>query len=382
MTRGRVAIGLTAITAGAVGLTALAAGAVADLEPAGSQEAGDTYVETIPGTEVSFSMVYAPGGTFTLGSPETEPGRDPDEGPQRRVRLEPFWIGAHEVTFDEFSVFRFRRLDSERTATPGVRIDVDAVTRPSPPYEDPAHGMGNDDHPAVGMTQWAALQYARWLSEKTGRLYRLPTEAEWEYACRAGTTTAYSFGDDPREAERYAWYAVAGGDIHRPVGLKEPNGWGLYDMHGNVAEWTLDEYRADAYDSAVGDPAVAPSARPAAPGPHAVRGGAFDDDAAELRCADRLPSTPDWKRRDPQLPKSRWWNTDSPHVGFRLVRPAREMTLEEIRAFWSAPDASGRPPDTGRADLSGLSRWKPTSQVDRGAVPASGRPNLFPGSHP
>ncbi len=382
MSRGRVAIGLTAITAGAVGLTALAAGAVADLEPAGSQEAGDTYVETIPGTEVSFTMVYAPGGTFTLGSPESEPGRDLDEGPQRRVALEPFWIGAHEVTFDEFAVFRFRRLDSERTATTGVRMDVDAISRPSPPYEDPAHGMGNDDHPAVGMTQWAALQYARWLSEKTGRLYRLPTEAEWEYACRAGTTTAYSFGDDPREAERYAWYAVAGGDTHRPVGLKEPNGWGLYDMHGNVAEWTLDEYRADAYDSAVGDPAVAPSARRAAPGPHAVRGGAFDDDAAELRCADRLPSTPDWKRRDPQLPKSRWWNTDSPHVGFRLVRPAREMTLEEIRAFWSAPDASRRPPDTGRADLSGLSRWKPTSQVDRGAVPASGRPNLFPGSHP
>ncbi len=399
MSGGRIAIGPEAVTAGAAGLialaavgpVALAAGAVDDLEPAGSQEAGDTYVETIPGTEVSFTMVYAPGGTFTLGSPETEPGRDPDEGPQRRVRLEPFWIGAHEVTFDEFSVFRFRRLDSERTATPGVRIDVDAVTRPSPPYEDPAHGMGNDDHPAVGMTQWAALQYARWLSEKTGRLYRLPTEAEWEYACRAGTTTAWSFGDDPREADRYAWYAAGGGDTHHPVGLKEPNGWGLYDMHGNVAEWTLDEYRADAYGSSVGHPAALPMLRGVGPGPHTVRGGAYDDEPAELRCADRLPSTPDWKRRDPQLPKSRWWNTDSPHVGFRLVRPAREMTREEIRAFWnsldisrSSGDASRSPGGTSRSalDAAGLSRWKPSRQVERSAMPASGRPNLLPGFDP
>jgi formylglycine-generating enzyme required for sulfatase activity len=298
------------------------------------QEAGITDLQTIPGTDISFSMVYVPGGTFLIGSPADESGRSTDEGPRRAVAVEPFWIGVHEVTFNEYAIFRFRRLDSEQTAVPGVSMDVDAISRPSPPYEDPAQGMGHGAHPAVGMTQRAALQYARWLSEKTGRLYRLPTEAEWEYACRAGEQTAYGFGDDPEALERYAWYAASSGDTHHRVGANEPNRWGIFDMHGNVAEWTMDEYDPDFYATLEGEPAVAPWSRPGRGARHTVRGGAFDDAAPALRCAARLPSTPDWQRRDPQLPKSRWWNTDSPHVGFRLVRPAKEMSLEEIRGYW------------------------------------------------
>lgn len=298
------------------------------------QQAGATYVDTIPGTEVTFTMAIAPGGTFRLGSPENEAGREPDEGPQRRVTLEPFWIGAHEVTHDEFAIFRFRRFDSEATAVAGVRFNVDAVSRPSPPYEDPAHGMGRDGHPAAGMTQWAVLQYARWLSEKTGRLYRLPTEAEWEYACRAGTSTAYPFGDDPGALDAHGWYASNSGEVFHPVGAKAPNPWGLHDMLGNVAEWTLDQYDAGFYGT-LGDGARSPWARPSHTHPRSVRGGAFDDEPRALRCADRLQSTLRWKRRDPQLPQSRWWNTDSPHVGFRLVRPARTFTIEEIGAYWA-----------------------------------------------
>ena len=278
-------------------------------------------------------MAYVPAGTFTLGSPDTEPGRQADEGPQRVVSVEAFWMGVHEVTHEEYSIFRRRRLDSEATATPNTPFDVDAISRPSPPYEDPAHGMGREGFPATGMTQWATLQYARWLSLKTGRLYRLPTEAEWEYACRAGTATAYPFGEDTSKLGEYAWFTRNSGEKFQPVGEKAPNPWGLHDMLGNVAEWTLDQYDSTFY-ATLTDGTAAPWSHPTREHPRTVRGGAFDDQPAALRCASRLESTLRWKRRDPQLPKSKWWNTDSPHVGFRLLSPAREYTIEEILAFW------------------------------------------------
>jgi len=290
-------------------------------------------VDTIPGTQVSFRMAYLPGGTFVLGSRDDEVGRDPDEGPQRVVTLDGFWIGTNEVRNEEYAVFRERRLDNEVTAIPGQPFDVDAVTRPSPPYEDPSHGMSREGYPATGMTQWAALQYARWLSLKMGKLYRLPTEAEWEYACRAGSTGAYPFASDATTLQGNTWYEANSGDVFHPSGTKLPNPWGLYDMLGNVAEWTLDQYSEAAYAS-FSDTAHAPWVRPTAEHPRVVRGGAFDDDPAHIRCAERLPSTLRWKRRDPQLPKSRWWNTDSPHVGFRLVREDRMPTPDEIREFW------------------------------------------------
>lgn len=294
----------------------------------------EVLVQTIPGTEVSFSLVGLPGGTFTIGSSEEEVGRDEDEGPQRMVTVQPFWIGMHEVTYDEFAIFRYRDRDSAEGGG-DVRFDPDIVARPSPPYEDPAHGMGNQDFPAVGVTQWGALQYARWLSEKTGHFYRLPTEAEWEYACRAGTETAYGFGDDPGSLDSVAWHYGNSDETFHQVGEKSPNPFGLYDMHGNVAEWTLDEYVADAYAALSEEPAQDPWAEPMRLHPRTVRGGAYDDDPEALRCAARLESTLNWKRRDPQIPKSMWWNTDSPFVGFRLVRPVSEPSQEEIALFWS-----------------------------------------------
>ncbi len=106
---------------------------------------------------------------------------------------------------------------------------------------------------------------------------------------------------------------------------KKPNAWGLYDMHGNVAEWTLDQYAADAY-SLLPDSAHAPWAEPTRLHPRTVRGGAYDDDPDALRCAARLRSNLNWKKRDPQIPKSYWWNTDSPFVGFRLVRPVAPVS--------------------------------------------------------
>ena len=297
---------------------------------------GDTYRETIPGTPTSFSMAFIPDGVFELGSPEDEAGRDEDEGPARQVRVSAFWMGVHEVTHDEFAVFRYRRLDDHVGPADGAPFDADAVTRPSPPYEDPAHGLGKDDHPAVGMTRWAALQYARWLSEKTGRLYRLPTEAEWEFACEAGSDGV--FGEDGESASLgdSAWLDANSNGAHHPVGAKAPNPWGLHDMHGNVAEWVMDTYDAAAYSGlAHDDVSLDPLAGHPGRGRGVVRGGAFDDEPRAARCAERFPEAAVWKRRDPQIPKSRWWNTDSPHVGFRLVSPARSYSGQQIEAYWA-----------------------------------------------
>ncbi len=289
-----------------------------------------TIVETIPGTDASFTLIEMPGGTFTMGSPVSEAGRGEDEGPQREVTVEPFYMGAHEVRYDAWAIFRSRGRDNAQAAPGVTTFDPDIIARPSPPYEDPAHGMGTLGHPAVGMTQWAALQFARWLSEKTGHFYRLPTEAEWEYACRAGTTTPFSFSDGRLDA--HAWYYGTSDEQYHRVGEKEPNPWGLYDVHGNVAEWTLDEYDATFYEDMR---AESPWSIPTRLYPRTVRGGAYDDDPGALRCAARLRSSAEWKRRDPQIPKSMWWNTDSPFVGFRLVRPVDPPTPDEQAEFWT-----------------------------------------------
>jgi formylglycine-generating enzyme required for sulfatase activity len=193
--------------------------------------------------------------------------------------------------------------------------------------------MGNQGFPAAGMTQWAALQYAKWLSDKTGLFYRLPSEAEWEYACRAGSSTAYPFGDLPSDLGEYAWHYGNSDEVFQQVGLKLPNAWGLYDMHGNVAEWMLDQYQADLLVS-LSDSSHGPWSQPTSLHPRTVRGGAYDDDPDALRCAARLRSNMNWKRRDPQIPKSYWWNTDSPFVGFRLVRPVNPPSAEEQQEFW------------------------------------------------
>ena len=120
------------------------------------------------------------------------------------------------------------------------------MTRPTPPYADETFGFGRNGQPVICITHHAAMEYCRWLSAKTGKIYRLPTEAEWEYACRAGTKTAYFWGDDPAKLDEYAW-DVNNAEKPMKVGKKKPNPWGLYDMHGNVAEWCLDHYVADAY---------------------------------------------------------------------------------------------------------------------------------------
>src|SRR5690606_5889569 len=200
-------------------------------------------------------------------------------------------------------------------------------------------GMGHDGYPAISMTQLAAKFYCHWLTQKTGHYYRLPTEAEWEYACRAGTTTAYSFGDDPEDLDDYGWYYDNADEAYQKVGLKKPNPWGLHDMHGNVAEWCLDQYVPDYYGQLAGDqPAVNPLAVPTTLYPRVVRGGSWFDDPEMLRSAAREKSDPSWKVRDPQLPKSMWYHTDADFVGFRLVRPLERPSNEQMRKLVLYPD--------------------------------------------
>ena len=291
------------------------------------------YVETIPGTKLKFEMLPIPAGTFTMGSPESEPKRGKDEGPRFEVKIAPFWMGKHEVTWDEYDQFAFQ-MDIKQKKRDGVDLAnqaatekaSDAVTRPTPPYADETFGFGRKGQPVICVTHHSAMEYCRWLSAKTGKLYRLPTEAEWEYACRAGSKTAYSFGDDPAKLGDYAWF-VENAEKPQAVGKKKPNAWGLYDMHGNVSEWCLDLNKPDTYSTfAKTKPAVGPVVLPtAAEYPYVARGGNWDSDPEVLRSAARLASNLEWSVQDPQRPQSIWWHTDATFVGFRIVRPLEEQ---------------------------------------------------------
>jgi formylglycine-generating enzyme required for sulfatase activity len=285
------------------------------------------YEQAIPGTNVKFKMTPIPAGTFTMGSGANENGRRPDEGPQKKVKISPFWMGIHEVTYDEFLSF-FNDESVSRNS------QVDAVTRPTAQYIDLSWGMGKQGgFPFNSMSQHTALMYCKWLYKKTGVFYRLPTEAEWEYACRAGSESAYFFGNDTKQLDQYAWHAGNSKGKYQKVGQKKPNAWGLYDMHGNLSEWTLDQYD-EKFLEQIQDGQANPTSAPAKRYPKTVKGGGYGDKPEALRCAARIKSEPAWNKRDPQIPKSKWWLTDATSVGFRIVRPLEQPTAEQAEEFF------------------------------------------------
>ncbi|WP_316738217.1 formylglycine-generating enzyme family protein [Pedobacter aquatilis] len=288
------------------------------------------YTQNIEGTALQFDMVSIPAGTFDMGNN----AGSVDEKPMHKVKIDAFWMGKYEVTWNIFEPFLYR--DYELKASNGkIPANVDAVTRPTKPYLDMTFGMGKENQPAIAMTQYNAIQFCKWLYARTGVFYRLPSEAEWEYACRAGSKTKYAFGDDESKLKEYAWYKDNSENKTHPVGQKKPNAWGLYDMHGNVAEWTYDQYLENFYAVSKDKIVQNPIAKPEKLYPNSVRGGSYDETPDKLTSSVRLASSPTWKQLDPQIPKSNWWFPEAPFVGLRLVRPATPPSKEEIDAYYN-----------------------------------------------
>ncbi len=301
-----------------------------------------SFTERIPGSAVSFNMIAVPGGKFKMGSPDDEPFRKADEGPVREIAISRFFMAEVEVTWDEYLEFynqtsaEGRSTDTEGLRNPGIPEDVDVISGATPPYGQPDQGWGLGKRPAISFSYHAAEVYCKWLSKVTGKTYRLPTEAEWEYACRAGTTEPYFFPGDPEKFEKRGFRArISGNDtavintyiIYRENSsartqtpdLVRPNPFGLKNMAGNVAEFCSDWYQPDIYlqypEGGISDPKG-----PETGEEHVVRGGSFLNGAGALRSAARdYTRTTTWLKTDPQMPKSIWWYSDCYHTGFRVV---------------------------------------------------------------
>jgi formylglycine-generating enzyme required for sulfatase activity len=296
------------------------------------------YNQYILDNNLNLEMRPIVGGQFLMGSPVNENNRLADEGPIHKVEVDSFWMAKYETTWDLYNLFTSRSLDNLQpkfNSNNEVNIDVDAVSGATTPYVEMSFGMGTDGFPAISMTQLAAKKFCQWLSAITGNFYRLPTEAEWEYACRAGSQSSYFFGDDINELSDYAWFKDNSGNKYQKVGLKLPNNWGLYDMHGNVSEWTLDAYSSTTYLKSLQNLSKNPYTKPLKLYPRVVRGGSWKNSHYRLRSASRQASSKQWKKQDPQIPRSKWWHTDAQFVGFRVVRPYLTPTIEEQNEYWN-----------------------------------------------
>jgi formylglycine-generating enzyme required for sulfatase activity len=279
-------------------------------------------------------MIAIPGGQFPMGSPRNEKLRKPDEGPVHPVKLTRFFMAKVEVSWDEYLEF-FKATSSQGRKEAEANENVDAISGPTPPWGAPDQGWGKGSRPAITMTWKSANTYCKWLSKVTGKKYRLPTEAEWEYAARGGTRTPYFFAGDAKKYTSEGFLKrILGADtttIQSYVAYKEnsqlqtfepgavkANPFGLKNMLGNVNEFCSDFYSPTAYQ-AYKKGAVDPKG-PKKGQEHVIRGGSFKSDAKDVRCASRdFTKTKAWLVTDPQMPKSVWWYSDCVDIGFRVV---------------------------------------------------------------
>jgi len=284
------------------------------------------YTETITakdGSKLSFDMVLIPGGSFTMGSPAGEADRTGHEGPQHQVQLNPFYLCTTETTIEMFLAYyqetgtakkEFAEEQAAQKAEAENAAGVNAITGPTPVYGDMTMGYSKK-HPAIGMTWHNAATFCKWLSKKTGRKYRLPTEAEWEYAARAGSSRPFGVCDAADGLNDYAWCKANADMEPHAVATKKPNAWSLYDMQGNVREWVQDFYSPTGYADAGKENSTGPKEGKV----HVARGGFYDSPAGELRCAARAFEEDWWRMNDPQIPKSRWWLPQIDSIGIRVA---------------------------------------------------------------
>ncbi len=286
------------------------------------------YKQAVKLEKFSIEMVAIEGGTFDMGAEESDNSRNSNEKPIHTVSIDDFWMGKYEITWEQYDAFVYGKFDDGQFENPSKlkAMGIDGVSGATSPYVDMSFGMGKGSYPAVNMTQYAAIMYCKWLTSKTGVFYRLPTEAEWEYTCKKGKT------DTVKDFKNISWYEDNSNEKYQETGTKNPNELEIYDLLGNVSEWVMDQYSTSFYadSSKKNNPWNVPSKLY----PRVVRGGSWKDTANKLCCTSRQASNPKWKRRDPQIPKSDWWNTDAPFIGFRVVRPKGQPSKKEIEKYW------------------------------------------------
>ncbi|MFC2120881.1 formylglycine-generating enzyme family protein, partial [Bacteroidota bacterium] len=295
----------------------------------------ENFTEFIPNSSVKFNMIAVPEGIFEIGSPKSEKYRNDDEGPVKKVKVSRFFMSEIEVSWDEYLAFFYQTATEGKSESATSKLD--GITGATPPWGAPDQGWGKGKRPAITMTYHAATVYCQWLSKITGKKYRLPTEAEWEYACRGGTKTPYFFEGKPKKytKERF-WNKIFGADTTNISGYisysmnsngktQEPgkikaNPFGLKNMLGNVSEFCSDYYSENIYSTYPANKIIVNPKGPRSGTEHVIRGGSYRSDARYVRSASRdFTKHDDWLVTDPQIPKSIWWYSDSKHVGIRVI---------------------------------------------------------------
>lgn len=274
----------------------------------------ENFTQTLAGTDVTFDMIYVAFGDDFKGSDVSE----------NKAHKQDYYISEYEVTWDMYKLFLERTVDRAvaENIDDQVEMEVDAVTGATVPYVDMSLGMGTDAGlPVCNVTVLSASRFCQWLSAKTGKFYRLPTEEEWENAALAGSSTKFFFGEDTADLDDYAWYKNNSDDSYHHVGMKKPNLLGLYDVYGNVAEWALRPTRKMGSGITTFIPVL--------------KGGAYHMSGEEIDTKSYLEPSKRWKERDPQFPRSKWWYTDAGFVGFRIVNPVHTPPKSELNLYWN-----------------------------------------------